>query len=73
VIYTGFMAIRVGLVVVPILAVIGLVLLLNGLDAPPGIAAASLGAVAVASGGALGYFADRLPDLRRPSRPSPPA
>jgi hypothetical protein len=67
------MPIRIGLVVVPIVAVAGVVRLLNGLDAPPGIAAASLGAVAVVSGGALGYFADRLPELPPARRARPPA
>jgi hypothetical protein len=38
------------------------VLLLNGLDASAGIAVAAFGLVAVATGTALGYFADRLPE-----------
>ncbi len=59
------MAIRIGIFGIPTAAVVGLVLLLNGLNAGAGIAAAALGFVAVASGTALGYFADRLPDLPR--------
>lgn len=68
------MAIRIALVATPIAAVIGFVLLLNGLDAGTGIAAASLGLVAVVSGTAIGYFADRLPELqrRRPAHPLTP-
>lgn len=62
-IYTAPMAIRIALVAVPTAAVIGLVLLLNGLGAGAGIAVATLGLVAVVSGAALGYFADRLPEL----------
>lgn len=57
------MAIRTGLIAIPAAAVVGLVLLLNGLDAGAGIAAAAFGAVAITSGAALGYFADRLPEL----------
>ncbi len=57
------MAIRIALFAIPTAAVIGLVLLLNGLNAGVGIAVASLSMVAVLSGAALGYFADRLPEL----------
>jgi len=71
VIYTGAMAIRIAIFAIPTVAVVGLVLLLNGLDAGAGIAAAALGVVAVASGAALGYFADRLPELRRARRAHP--
>lgn len=70
-IYTGSMAIRVGLIAIPTAAVVGLVLLLNGLDAGAGIAAAALGVVAVVSGAVLGYFADRLPELPRARRSHP--
>jgi len=55
------MAMRVALCAVPAIAVAGLVLLLNGLDVSAGIAVAAFGLVAVATGSALGYFADRLP------------
>ncbi|HET7177388.1 MAG TPA: hypothetical protein VFI63_01735 [Solirubrobacterales bacterium] len=65
-IYTGPMAIRLAIFAVPTVAVVGLVLLLNGLDASAGIATAALGVVAVASGATLGYFADRLPEPPRP-------
>lgn len=60
------MAIRLAVFAVPTAAVVGLVLLLNGLDASAGIATAALGVAAVAGGTALGYFADRLPELPRP-------
>jgi hypothetical protein len=63
VIYTGSMATRIGLVAVPVAAVIGMVLLLNGLGASVGIAGAVLGLVAVVSGATFGYFANRLPEL----------
>jgi hypothetical protein len=63
------MAIRIALFAVPAVAVVGLVLLLNGLDASAGIAVASFGVVAVATGSALGYFADRLPGLPQARRP----
>lgn len=56
------MAIRVALFAIPTAAVIGLALLLNELNAGAGAAAAALSAVAVLSGAALGYFADRLPE-----------
>lgn len=59
------MAIRVALFVVPSAVVAGLVLLLNQLDASAGIAVAAFGLVAVTSGAALGYFADRLPEIPR--------
>lgn len=57
------MALRIALFAVPMAAAAGLVLLLNALDAQVGIAVAAVGVVAVASGAALGYFADRLPEL----------
>jgi hypothetical protein len=65
------MAIRIGIFAIPTAAVVGLVLLLNGLNAGAGIAAAALGVVAVASGATLGYFADRLPELPRARRAHP--
>ena len=70
-IYTPAMAIRVALFAAPAVSVAGLVLLLNSLDASAGIAVAAFGVFAVATGTALGYFADRLPEfprLRRPHR-----
>lgn len=70
-IYTDSMAIRLVLFALPAAAVVGLVLLLNGLNAGAGIAAAALGVVAVASGAALGYFADRLPEQPRARRAHP--
>ena len=68
-IYTRDMALRVALFVVPAAAVAGLVFLLNGLDAGSGVAVAAFGLVATLSGVALGYFADRLPELPRARRP----
>jgi hypothetical protein len=68
VIYTQDMALRIALFTIPFVVVAGLVLLLNELHASPGIAVASFGLVAVATGATLGYFADRLPDLRRARR-----
>ncbi|HET7052465.1 MAG TPA: hypothetical protein VFI09_00940 [Solirubrobacterales bacterium] len=63
------MALRIALFAVPAIAVAGLVLLLNSLDASAGIAVAAFGLVAVAIGTALGYFADRLPELPQVRRP----
>jgi hypothetical protein len=57
------MALRIALFAVPMAAAAGLVLLLNAVDAQVGVAAAAVGVLAVASGAALGYFADRLPEL----------
>jgi hypothetical protein len=65
------MAIRIALFAVPAAAVTGVVFLLNGLDASAGVAVAVFGMVAVASGTALGYFADRLPELPRGRRSHP--
>ncbi len=56
---------RIALVSVPVTAIVVLVLLLNSLDAGVGIAVAALGLVAVAGGAALGYFAHRLPEIRK--------
>lgn len=57
------MPVRIALFALPTAVVAGLVLLLNGLDAGAGIAVAALGVVAVLSGAAIGYFADRLPEF----------
>jgi hypothetical protein len=65
------MAIRIALFAIPTAAVVGLVLLLNGLGAGAGAAVAALGLVAVLSGAALGYFADRLPELPQVRRAHP--
>ncbi len=65
------MAIRVAIFAIPTAAVVGLVLLLNGLDTSAGIAVAALGVVAVAGGAMLGYFADRLPELPGARRAHP--
>ena len=69
-IYTGRMVLRIALAGLPLAAVVVLVLLLNSLDASAGVAVAALGLVAVASGAALGFFADRLPELPRARRRS---
>jgi urea transporter len=53
----------------PAVAVAALVLTLNLLDANAGIAVAAYGFVAVLTGGAIGYFANRLPELRSSRRP----
>jgi len=68
-IYAPAMTVRIALFAVPTAAVAGLVLLLNGLDASAGIAVAAFGVVAVATGSALGYFADRLPEFSQARRP----
>ena len=70
-IYTGLMALRIALAGLPLAAVVVLVLLLNSLDVSAGIAVAALGLVAVASGAALGYFADRLPEFPKARRRHP--
>ncbi len=57
------MVLRIALFAVPMAAVSALVLLLNALDAQAGVAVAAFGLVAVASGVALGCFADRLPEF----------
>ncbi len=59
------MKIFIALVAASAIVAVGVVLLLNDLHAGAGIAAASLGLVAVLGGAALGYFADRLPELPR--------
>jgi hypothetical protein len=75
VIYTDYMAVRIGIIAIPIAAVIGMVLLLNGVGASVGIAVAVLGMTAVMGGAVLGYFADRLPEFpkaRHRARPLMP-
>lgn|GEM_PF-1261194 len=64
-IYTGHMALRIGLFAIPAAAMAGVVLLMNLLGADAGVAAASVGLVAVVGGSAFGYFADRLPTMPR--------
>jgi hypothetical protein len=59
------MAIRIALFTVPFAAIAGVVLLLNEVDTSSGLAVAAFGLVAVAIGATLGYYADRLPELRR--------
>lgn len=67
-IYTPNM-VRILVFAVPFAAVAGLVLLLNGLGAEPGIAVAAFGLLAVLIGSSIGYFANRLPELRRTRQP----
>lgn len=55
------MVVRIALFALPTATIAALVLVLNGLGASAGIAVAAFGAVAVMSGAAVGYFADRLP------------
>jgi hypothetical protein len=62
--YGRNMAIGIALFGIPPLAAIGLVLLLNGLDADAGLTAAAFTVVSVAIGAAIGSFADRLPGAR---------
>jgi hypothetical protein len=57
------MASRTALLLSPALAVVGMVLLLNWIDAGPGLAAVGLMTVAVVGGALFGVFADRLPVL----------
>jgi hypothetical protein len=59
--YSRTMAIRIALFGIPAAAAVGLVSLLNALDASAGIAVVAYTAVAVAIGAAIGYFLDRLP------------
>jgi hypothetical protein len=65
------MATRIALFAVPAAAIVGLVVLLNALNAGTGVAVAALGFVAVVSGTALGLFADRLPEFPRARRAHP--
>lgn len=67
-IYTRDMVVRIALFAIPLLLLAGLVLLLNALDAAPGIAIASFSLLAVSTGAAIGYFADRLSGPQRARR-----
>ena len=62
--YSRNMAIRIALFGIPAAAVVGLVFLFDRLNASDGIAFAAFTAVAVATGAAIGCFADRLPGAR---------
>lgn len=61
-IYTASMTVFVALIGVSATAVTALVILLNALNAGPGVAVAALLSVAAVTGAALGYLADRLPE-----------
>jgi len=69
-IYARSMVLRIAVFGIPAIAVVGLVLLLNGIEASPGLALAAYALVAVSTGAALGCFADRLlgPKLPRNHR-----
>jgi hypothetical protein len=62
--YIRNMAIRIALVAIPALAAVGLVALLNALNANGGIVVVAYTAVAVAIGTAIGCSVDRLPGAR---------
>jgi multisubunit Na+/H+ antiporter MnhB subunit len=66
-IYARSMVLRIAVFGVPAIAVVGLVLLLNGLEASPGLALAAYALVAVSTGAVIGYFADRLLEPKRRS------
>lgn len=59
--YSRNMAIRIALFGIPAVVVVGLVRLLNSTNASAGIAVAAFTVFAVATGAAIGCFADRLP------------
>jgi hypothetical protein len=62
VIYTQTTVRLFSAIVLASIVVIGLVELLNSLEAAPAIAALSICTVAVVGGALLGFFIDRLPD-----------
>lgn len=64
-IYGRNMAIRIALFGIPTVAVVGLTLLVNSLNASAGIAFAVFAVLAAATGFAIGYFVDRLPGAER--------
>jgi hypothetical protein len=65
------MTFRIALFAIPTIAVVGVVLLLNAVDASAGIAVAALGLVAILGGAALGAFADQLPEFPQARRRRP--
>lgn len=72
--YRRDVAIRIALVAVPALAAVGLIALLNALNANGGIVVVAYTAVAVAIGTAIGCSIDRLPGARpRQEAPNGPA
>jgi hypothetical protein len=62
--YSRNMGIRIALIAFPAVAAVGLVLVLNNLNASAGIAVAAYTVVAVMIGVAIGRNADRLPGVR---------
>jgi hypothetical protein len=63
--YSRNMGIRIALFAVPAVAAVGVVLLLNTLDATAGIAVAAYTLAAVVIGAVIGRNADRLPGARK--------
>jgi hypothetical protein len=63
--YTDDMALKAALFGIPALAMTLAVLLLNWLDAGPGLAAAVLVAVSAGGGVCFGIFAEHLPEIPR--------
>ena len=70
--YSRSMSSRIALVVGPAIAAVGLVFLLNALNANGGIVVAAFTAVAAAIGIAIGRTVDRLPGAR-PKQEAPTA
>lgn len=63
--YSRNMAIRIALFGIPPAAAVGLVFLLNALNANAEITVAAFTVVAAAIGAAIGYFADRIPGAQQ--------
>jgi hypothetical protein len=72
--YIRNMVIRIALFAIPAIAAVGLVALLDALNAHGGIVVVAYTAVAVAIGTAIGCSVDRLPGARpRQEAPTAPA
>jgi hypothetical protein len=71
--YSRNMGIRIALFAIPALVAIGVVLLLNTLNASAGIAVAIYTVAAMAIGTAIGCNADRLPGTRPSEQTHPPS
>lgn len=67
--YSRSMAIRIALFAVPPVTAVGLVLMLNAVNANAEITVAAFTVVAAAIGAAIGCFADRLPGSQQDRRP----
>lgn len=59
-IYARNMVLRITVFGIPAIAVVGLVLLMNSLEASPALALAAYAFIAVSTGATIGYFGDRL-------------